>query len=42
VGYGKFDYTYKNGDQDYANVAVECEDCHEVLMDFDFDNHNVV
>ena len=29
VGYGE------DGDGDFANVAIECEDCNEVLVDFD-------
>jgi hypothetical protein len=28
VGYG-------NAEDGFANIAIECEDCHEVLVDFD-------
>jgi ssDNA-binding Zn-finger/Zn-ribbon topoisomerase 1 len=36
VGYAKRD---KNGKRigEYENIAIECEDCNEVLLDFDAD-----
>ena len=33
VGYGKS--TGKDGKLDFANAAIECETCNEVLLDFD-------
>jgi len=29
--------TYYGNEDDPVNVAVECEDCHEVIIDFDRD-----